>query len=174
MVHVPFVVDDGILRSDFLRKTAFDALESLGANDRARWGRMTAQQMVEHLVWAMEASTGAVALRCDLPGKLIERFKTFLHNNTPTSHDFMNPLLKSGLPTLRFAGISEAIRRLRDQTDLFLQQEQNDDKELRVHPVFGPLDHEEWSRSHFKHFYHHLLQFGLIAESKDQTGLPPS
>ena len=31
-----------------------------------------------------------------------------------------------------------------------------------VHPTFGPLAAEEWSRSHFKHVYHHLLQFGLL------------
>jgi hypothetical protein len=31
-----------------------------------------------------------------------------------------------------------------------------------MHPLFGPIGAEEWTRVHFKHAYHHLLQFALI------------
>ena len=30
-----------------------------------------------------------------------------------------------------------------------------------VHPRFGPLTGKEWSRLHYKHFNHHLGQFGV-------------
>ena len=74
----------------------------------------------------------------------------------------MNPLLKKGLPPLRFAGIRDAVAALDDQVKAFLDRGSRTWQEPRVHPVFGPLDQGEWSRAHFKHFYHHLLQFDLI------------
>jgi hypothetical protein len=32
----------------------------------------------------------------------------------------------------------------------------------RPFEVNGALAHDEWHRAHYKHAYHHLLQFGLI------------
>ena len=37
-------------------------------------------------------------------------------------------------------------------------------EQLYTHPIFGPIGYEEWHRTHYKHAYHHLLQFGLIEE----------
>ncbi|MBO0725855.1 MAG: hypothetical protein J2P52_09665 [Blastocatellia bacterium] len=36
-------------------------------------------------------------------------------------------------------------------------------KAMHIHPIFGPLNYEEWARMRFKHSIHHLFQFGLIA-----------
>jgi len=166
VVVVPFDVNDESLRKTFLGVTVFSVLSELSPNDRPLWGSMSSQQMVEHLLWAMEASNGITDVECRLPAKLIERFKTFLYNNSPTSHDFMNPLLKQGLPPLRFAGVHDAVAALKEQTEDFLDQGDGVWPGPRIHPVFGPIDYEEWSRSHFKHFYHHLLQFGMIGESQ--------
>jgi hypothetical protein len=163
MVRLPFSVNDESLRQDFLENMVFSALERLAPGQKPVWGRMTPQQMVEHLVWATEISNGAVTVGCNLHPKLVERFKSFLHNDMPTTHDFMNPLLKSGLPSGRFSDIKEAVANLRDLVHDFLGEEPVERRRQRTHPVFGPLDHDEWSRAHFKHFCHHLLQFGLIA-----------
>lgn len=161
MIEVPFDVNTESNRTAFLRDGVFAALERLSEGEKPLWGRMTSHQMVEHLVWAMEVSNGFVKVECRLPPKLVERFKGFLYDDTPTSHEFMNPELKKGLPPLRFAEIQAAAATLRQQAEIFLEQGQ--EVEPRVHPVFGPLNREEWSRAHFKHYYHHFLQFGLIS-----------
>jgi hypothetical protein len=31
----------------------------------------------------------------------------------------------------------------------------------RIHPFFGPLGPEEWRKLHYRHFRHHLKQFGI-------------
>jgi hydroxymethylglutaryl-CoA reductase len=31
-----------------------------------------------------------------------------------------------------------------------------------LHPAFGWLDHSGWMVLHYKHFYHHLRQFGCM------------
>ena len=163
-IHLPFDVNDEHLRKHFFRTHATDALGGLSISSRARWGGMIAQQMVEHLVWALEIANGLVEVKCDVHPKLVARLREFLFNNTPTSHDFMNPLLKKGLPPDRFSGIPEARSELRRQVDLFLGEPESEWTKLRTHPVFGQLDHEEWERSQYKHFFHHLLQFSLIEE----------
>jgi hypothetical protein len=161
---VPFEVNDPSLRKEFLGATVFAALEELSPDQLPRWGRMSPQQMTEHLVWAMEVSNGGLQVECRVPRNLVPRFRAFLFDDRPARHEFMNPLLRQGLPSLRFAGIREALGALRDQSGVFLDQEDGAWGEPRVHPVFGPLNHEEWTRAHFKHFYHHLLQFDLIGE----------
>lgn len=97
-----FNVNDENLRKDFLRTQVAAAVGELSQSSRAQWGNMTPQQMVEHLVWALEISNGLLEVKCDLHPKLVARMKGFLFDNTPTSHEFMNPELKKGLPPNRF------------------------------------------------------------------------
>jgi hypothetical protein len=46
--------------------------------------------------------------------------------------------------------------------DRFLEHSRTQPDTRHTHPIFGPIDPEGWSRTHFKHGCHHLLQFGLI------------
>jgi hypothetical protein len=62
MITVRFDVDDASLRETFLRTFFFGALDALRPETPALWGHMTAQQMVEHLLWTFEVSTGRVLL----------------------------------------------------------------------------------------------------------------
>jgi hypothetical protein len=161
-------VNDSETRRKFLELQIFEALSLIESDRRPLWGHFTPQQMVEHLLWATEVSTGKVPAVCSLPPKLLERFRPFLFNDQPTSREFMNPMLKRGLPALRYAGMTQAVEALRNEIDQFLQtgKAPNHQTLQRVHPVFGPLTHEEWERSHYKHFYHHLLQFDLLRETE--------
>jgi hypothetical protein len=123
---------------------------------------MTAQHMVEHLQWAFACSTGAIAVPCTLPPQLLERAKRFLHDNRPTPREFKNPLLGDGPPPHRYAGLGAAKSALNDEVASFMRHFTEDPSAVHTHPLFGPLGREEWHRSHFKHSYHHLLQFSLV------------
>jgi oxepin-CoA hydrolase/3-oxo-5,6-dehydrosuberyl-CoA semialdehyde dehydrogenase len=164
MTVIPFDVNDADLRREFFRRQLFDVLSPLRDDTRPGWGKMTAQQMVEHLIWAVEISTGKAQTECTFPEAQRERLRAFLCDNRPTPREFQNPALAAGLPTQRYAGTAEAIAALRREVRLFLDQAAATPGTTRVHPVFGPIATEEWARSHFKHCYHHLLQFGLISE----------
>jgi len=93
--------------------------------------------------------------------------KGFLYDNRPTPREVQNPALAAGLPSLRHAGTADATVALRREVALFLDQAASAPGAARMHPVFGPIATEEWARSHFKHGYHHLLQFGLISEGNN-------
>src|SRR5512139_2204032 len=96
MIAIRFDVNDPELRETFFRRLLFDALAPLPDNARPAWGRMTAQQMVEHLAWAFELSTGHAHAGCPIPEAQRERLKGFLYDSRPTPHEFMNPLLTAG------------------------------------------------------------------------------
>jgi DinB superfamily len=161
-MKVVFDVDDSSLRDTFLRTLFFGALDALRPDTPALWGRMTPQEMVEHLVWTFEVSTGRVLLECPYPEDQRERMKPFLHHNRPTPHDFMNPALRDGLPPLRFPSLKAARAALQDEVDRFIEHSRTRPDTRHTHPIFGPIGVEGWSRTHFKHGCHHLLQFDLI------------
>jgi DinB family protein len=155
-------VDDARLREEFLATHFFGALAPLGPEASALWGHMTAQEMVEHLLWAFECSLGVIEVGCPTPPDQLERMKRFLYHGRPTPHDFMNPALRDGLPPLRFASLAEARAALERTAEGFLEYARTRPDAVHTHPIFGPIGMDEWSRTHFKHCAHHLLQFGLL------------
>jgi len=162
MATIPFDVNDEKLRDTFFRTLLFDALAGLESDSRPGWGEMTAQQMVEHLAWAFELSTGQTHVDCFVPEAQREKLTAFLYDNRPTPHEFMNPVLAAGLPPLRHVDLGAAKEALLAEVARFAQQYIADPGPVRMHPVFGPIGMKEWARAHFKHTYHHLFQFGLL------------
>jgi oxepin-CoA hydrolase/3-oxo-5,6-dehydrosuberyl-CoA semialdehyde dehydrogenase len=156
-----FDVDDAGLRDRFLRNDLTNALADLDAASTPLWGSMSPQEMLEHLLWALEVSTGRATVECSLTDAEIARALRFLYSDMPSPREFMNPALADGLPPLRYEDLDEARAALVQELTTFLDMPVSEDR-LLTHPVFGPLDHEQWHRAHYKHAHHHLLQFGLI------------
>jgi len=161
-MNLHFDVNDRSARESLLGESLGSLLEKADPDRKPVWGSMSLQQMVEHLLWTFEISTGRVSVPCPMPLEWQEKARPFLLDNRETPRGFENPLLKDGLPSLRFAKPSEAVFALRDEARRFLELSSSQPETRRVHPVFGALVPEEWSRTHFKHCAHHLLQFGLI------------
>jgi oxepin-CoA hydrolase/3-oxo-5,6-dehydrosuberyl-CoA semialdehyde dehydrogenase len=161
MMVVRFDVNDAGLRDTFLRETAPSTIRNLDEVAAPRWGRMTAQQMVEHLLWAVELSNGLVHTECLVPEPELPRMKRFLYSSRPIPRDFPNPALTRGLPPLRYGSLADAKAGFRRELERFLSAH-HDPGRLFTHPIFGALNHEEWHRTHYKHLHHHLEQFGLI------------
>jgi oxepin-CoA hydrolase/3-oxo-5,6-dehydrosuberyl-CoA semialdehyde dehydrogenase len=161
-MKVRFDVNDAARRDAFLRSPFPKALLPLQPGETPRWGRMTAPQMVEHLLWTFELSTGRAHVECFIPEERRASMKAFLYHNRPAPPDFENPALREGLPPLRYPGLPEAVGALRLEVERFLAQASTDPAATHTHPLFGSIGADEWSRTHFKHCCHHLLQFGLI------------
>jgi hypothetical protein len=125
---------------------------------------MTARHMVEHLLLTFECSTGEITLPCRTPENVLERVKAFLYDNRPTPRGFKNPLLGPTPPAFRFPNLADALTALDHEVIRFVGHFLEEPGAFHVHPIFGPLGADEWQRSHFKHCYHHLLQFCLIRE----------
>jgi oxepin-CoA hydrolase / 3-oxo-5,6-dehydrosuberyl-CoA semialdehyde dehydrogenase len=163
MISVPLAVEDAVLRKTFLGTTVHEALAVLKPDAQPQWGHMSAQQMVEHLLWSIRGSTGAMTFAVVTPDNLLERAKRFLYHDRQTPHEFMNPLLTAGLPPLEYPDLRSAVEAVRVEMRRFLELAVKEPDVVRNHPIFGPLKPEEWERSHFKHCHHHLAQFGMVS-----------
>ncbi len=161
-IHVSFSVNNEDIRRSFLQHLASEALSILSPSTKAIWGRMNPQQMVEHLIMLLEISNGNLLVPSEIDAKFFIENRRFLYNDIQTPHNFKVHFLEKGLPPNKYINLEESIIIFRQQLALFNNHVQNHDDQLRIHPIFGPLNHDEWSRCHFKHIYHHLLQFNLI------------
>lgn len=164
MLPIPFNVNDDKLREVFFEHHFLDALAELTEQSQSQWGNMTAQHMVEHLMWAFSLSTGGIELPCHTPPHILERAKRFLYDNRPTPHHFKNPAMGETPPPFLYSNLAEAKSALEDELNKFKKHFVDKPEAVRVHPIFGPLNGIEWHRVQYKHCYHHLLQFGLIEQ----------
>jgi hypothetical protein len=162
MAIFPFDVNDQNIRRTFFDKFVVECIVQIPEDAHALWGTMTAHNMIEHLIWAFEGSTGVLELPCCTPGQVLERAKRFLYDNRTTPRLFKNPLLGEQPLPHRYQKFSDAKAALLKNIDIFHTYFLEHPGAVHTHPVFGPLGADEWQRSHFKHCYHHLLQFGLL------------
>jgi len=157
-----FDVNDADARRQLLGRLLPEAVDRLREDATPQWGVMTAQQMVEHLIWTLELSRGGAPVKCFAPADMRERPKPFLYDNRPTPRCFKNPALGDGPLPLRYSGLPEAKAEFRKELERYLGYQRDHPEALNTHPLLGPLGTEEWERCHYKHSYHHLLQFGLV------------
>jgi oxepin-CoA hydrolase/3-oxo-5,6-dehydrosuberyl-CoA semialdehyde dehydrogenase len=162
MVIIPFDVNDDLQRQAFFDHVFITCIAVLAEEAQSLWGRMTAQNMIEHLLWAFECSTGTIEVTCCTPVTLLERTKRFLYDNRPTPREFKNPLLGEGPLPYRYQTFADAKNALQREAVHFVAYFIERPDAVHIHPIFGPLGAAEWQRSHFKHCYHHLVQFALI------------
>ena len=161
-LSISFDVNDQNLRNDFFSFVLPEAIKYLEDTMSPKWGLMTAQQMLEHLVWNFEIATGKIEVICGYPEAVSGRFKSFIFTNQPTPREFKNPLLVNSLPALRFENLTEARKELNIGIKDFIEYYNSSSDIMYIHPVFGLLSVDEWHRSSYKHCFHHLLQFDLI------------
>lgn len=166
MLALPFNVNEPNLRRHFLNQHLFDALANLEENALPRWGSMSPQHMIEHLLWVFEISRGHLDVDCHVPPSRRERIKGFLYDNRPNPRNFKNPVLTEELSALRYESLEGAKAALRQEVRRFFVYFAEQANAKHMHPLFGLLGGEEWERLHYKHSFHHLLQFGLVEEAE--------
>jgi len=168
MIQCNFDVNDALLRKDYLAEVLPSALERLEEQSLPKWGVMTAQQMIEHLLSVFEVSTGKIFVALQTPEHLLPRVKRFLYDNRPTPMGVKNPILGDAAQPIRFRTFDLAREAVLGSTRDFHTHFITNGHAEYVHPLFGSLGFEEWERVHYKHCFHHLLQFGLIKETTSE------
>lgn len=137
-------------------------LDGLQPSAKQLWGKMSAQHMVEHLIFAMQLSNNKLNVGCFNPPEKIPVLKKIMMSSRPFPREFINPVIGENLVPLIHNSLNEAIRNLiREVEDYYKFFEENPDAVL-TNPTFGDLGKTEWAVFHEKHFRHHFEQFGLI------------
>ncbi|WP_019037911.1 phenylacetic acid degradation bifunctional protein PaaZ [Psychroflexus tropicus] len=139
-------------------------LKSLSADDKAKWGKMTPQHMLEHLEMTLRIATGEISnFKVVTLEEHIEKVQETLYTYEKMPRGYKFPLIKEDeLEALKHENIEEAKKSL-------LQAYEAYEAFFREHPevttknaVFGELNAFEWKLLNRKHFNHHFEQFGLI------------
>jgi hypothetical protein len=132
-------------------------LKTVRADDHARWGNMTAKQMVRHLRCAYEMALG-------------DRRVDPVEGLPPVLMKWVS--LRSGLRWPKNLQTAPDLKRAileRSKTDFDVLVHATIDKMETLakgarcaptHPMFGPMSEKDWMRWGYLHADHHLRQFG--------------
>ncbi len=131
----------------------------LHANSTPVWGKMTPQQMVEHLVESVEYTNGKKTIRCSRQPEDIEKDKQrMIYTDWQIPRNVnLGPLPERFRYPNLIAAISQLIQELDDFDKYFKEP-----NAASVHFSLGALNHHEWLIWHNKHFTHHFTQFQLF------------
>jgi oxepin-CoA hydrolase/3-oxo-5,6-dehydrosuberyl-CoA semialdehyde dehydrogenase len=154
------------LRS-FLTTSLAEALSKLTPDTAPTWGNMQPQDMIEHLVGAVKFSYGKPFDPAKTVHDTQKQYKQFLILNEaqPFPQNLKSPAYTNGLPPHQFADLEQAKQALHKAiADMYAYMDlpENQDK-VHFNMAFGTLNNAEVEIFHWKHFTHHLKQFGLIA-----------
>ena len=149
---------------NFLTNDLVQLLRNLSPETQMKWGKMNAQQMVEHISGFFRVSTNKLHFPLVTPPEHLPKFKEFLRSDKEFRENTKAPVLPEEPLPVQFANYLDAVKDLEKEIRDFVNQFENDPHLTTQHPVFGDLNFEEWILLHYKHVMHHLKQFGLAAE----------
>ena len=139
--------------------STIDRIQHLNADTPRLWGKMTAAQMIAHLLRSVEVSLEEV--RVPDRGNFITRsivkpfafqiMTTWPKGRIATIPDYL-PKPGADFPAER--------DRLVAAVNRFVNESSKNPARQTSHPMFGPVTMQYWRRIHGTHFEHHLRQFG--------------
>ena len=136
-------------------------LNGLTPNQKPLWGKMKAQEMVEHLSDMLMMSRGTGNFTIDADAETIARRQQFLSSDKEMAKNIAVPFTKE-IIELRHDELELALDEFADEWINFTEYYENNPSASVIHPYYGDLDYILWLNMHDKHFTHHFKQFGLI------------
>ena len=149
-------------KKSFLKNDFLLLINKLKGDEKARWGKMNAQQMIEHVSGFFKVSTQKIHFPLTTPVEHLPKYKEFLLSEKEFKENTKAPVLPEEPLPLRNSNMQLAIDNLQTDVDDFFIFFKNDPDKKTLHPAFGELNFDEWVQLHHKHVVHHLKQFGLI------------
>ncbi len=143
-------------------------LAHLKEDTKPSWGRMSAQQMVEHLSLRFAYASKKVIPRPFMSSERMAFYKAkFFNRDIKIKKNFTAKGLipDEQVSELRFKNLKEAIAVYKKSLREFDEFFRINPIALTYNPFFGYLSKEEWIYYHARHIKHHFLQFGLIDEN---------
>ena len=133
-------------------------IDQLHPDSKPMWGKMSVSQMLAHCIVPTKISAGETQDKQAFLGKLFGKIAK--------KQMLAAEQMKKGLPTAKSFIIKHEPDFYKSQEELkaAIERLHNTDKaELlqRKHPFFGKMTLDEWGLLNYKHFDHHLKQFGV-------------
>ncbi len=146
----------------FIQNGFFELLPSLSEDATPKWGKMNAQQMIEHVTDFFKVSTQKISFPLVTPVEYLPKTKAFLLSDKEFRENTKAPVLPEEPFAVKHASLENAIAELKEEVAAFFTFFHHNETTITLHPVFGELNFEEWILLHYKHVVHHCKQFGLL------------
>lgn len=157
-------------KSDFLRHDFLPHIKTIREETTPRWGKMNAQQMVEHVTNFFKVSTADILFPLTTPPEHLPKYREFLMSEKEFRENTKAPVLPDEPLPLVWPDMPAAISKLEESVQQFFNFFEKDPLKKTLHPAFGELNFAEWVQLHHKHVKHHLKQFGVeIPAFSDDT-----
>ncbi|MEP6464917.1 MAG: DUF1569 domain-containing protein [Parafilimonas sp.] len=133
-------------------------IDQLHPDSKPMWGKMSVAQMLAHCVVPTKISSGDIQSKQIFLGKI---FGKIAKKQMLASEE-----MKKGLPTDPSFVIKHSpdFYTSQDELKAAIEKLYTTDKTAllqRKHPFFGKMTLEEWGILNYKHYDHHLKQFGV-------------
>ena len=150
-------------KADFLRSEFTKKLSALDGSTPPKWGKMSVQQMIEHMSDYVRIANGRTPMTTITAEENIPKMQAFLESEKPMRENTPNPLLPDVPPAARHATKEAAIAELQGELDHFFAVHEQEAGRATPNPFFGTLDFDRQVQLLYKHGTHHLRQFGVEA-----------
>lgn len=150
-------------KENFLRTKLIGYLQKLDPSTPPRWGKMSVQQMIEHLADdAFPVASGRLPMEKILVSpEQLQKMQQFLLSEKPFRENTVNPLMAKEPAPPRYKTVQGAIGALQQELIAFFEAFEKDPTLRTRNPFFGELNFEENLQLLYKHSLHHLRQFGV-------------
>ena len=139
-----------------------NALRNLKEDSKAKWGTMTAKQMLIHLIQSsnmMHFGNNTLLIK----EEYVEKAIAFLYSDKAIKKGLVVPIdIGFNFKENINEDIEELKGKLITSTDIMLEFLIENTDFKSIHPYFGELDTKHWILFQRKHYSHHLIQFGLL------------
>jgi hypothetical protein len=142
-------------------ETILPILDKLSPTQKALWGKMSAQRMVEHLTDSIKVATGENRQNLLIEEEKIPRMIAFLESDKEMALNIQVPFARED-EKLRNEEIELAIDEFVETFIYFEELYQQNSELKQVHPYYGALNYVQWQRLNSKHLTHHFKQFDLL------------
>jgi hypothetical protein len=151
-------------KENFLRTKLISLLQKLDTNTSPLWGKMSARQMIEHMIDVMMVANGKIKLPIVTPADRLPKFREFMMSEKPFKENTKSPVLGEEPVPLKKHTKEAAIGKLQEEIIYFFEAFEKNPALKTTHPVFGELDFEMNIQILHKHALHHLRQFGVTVQ----------
>lgn len=137
-------------------------LRVLDPEAKGKWGKMNAQQMVEHMSMAFRWANGRDLQKPANTPEITERSYQFMMTEKPFRENTPNKLIGDDPAAVRHPDMKTALQELQSEIDHFFKVFAASPDMRMMNPFFGNLNFEEQVQLLHKHSMHHARQFGLV------------
>ena len=147
---------------DFFRNKAPKIISKLEPDQKPKWGKMNAIEMVDHLLAGMKLFLSKTVTELETPEEYLPKYKAFLMSEKSFKPGAMKPEEYVKYESANNVDIEKLRAEFLTKLAEFDKVTSEDTGFWSFHPSFGKLNAEETRQLHYKHLCHHFRQFGLM------------